>query len=71
MKGFLYDFNGYYPVGACMLVIAESQAEADRLFWEQLPDDLKSKNKGMPDADSLAEIDLSLVNAYMISDGNY
>ena len=71
MKGFLYDFVGYYPVGAYMLVIAESQAEADRLFWEQLPDDLKSKNKGMPDADSLVEIDLSLVNAYMISDGNY
>lgn len=75
MKTFIYEFQGYWPVGACMYVRADDQEEANAMFKAALPKDLHKKNikdNGdlITDAVSITKVKPGK-QTHMIADGNY
>jgi hypothetical protein len=68
VKAFIIEFEGYYPVGACAVVVAETKRKAVNA--------LKIKLEGMHlsteiEEDDIREIDMSKPNVDIVLDGNY
>ena len=68
MKTFVIKFDGYWPVGACAIVVAESEEQATEMMYEQLKTMSLTKNN---DELSVVEIDTTKPKVTVILDGNY
>jgi hypothetical protein len=71
-KIYIYSFDGHWPVGAYMYIRAESIAQADELFKQELPKKLWPENikDGKVDHSSVKLHEVK-ADSYLISDGNY
>ena len=68
MKTFVIEFNGYWPVGACAVVVAESKEQAIEMMIEKLKTmNLTEGNDEL----SITEIDITVPRVTVIFDGNY
>lgn len=71
MKVYTIQFNGYYPVGACMVITAENEYTAHKLAIDKLKAlNLESKNSGLSN-NNLVEVDTCKEDAIVLLDGDY
>jgi hypothetical protein len=61
------DHDGYYPVGVCSIVVADTELKAKNILKKKLIE------KGLDPNDefTLHEITLDKAEGYIILDGNY
>ena len=68
MKVYSVCFEGYYPVGACAVVVAEGLEHAKILLEEKLK--ARKLEQSVP-LTAFTEIDVSIADVLIVLDGNY
>jgi hypothetical protein len=74
MQTFIYNFNGFNPVGASMYIRADDQEEANEMFKAELPLALYARNI-KTDGDLKNTITIKKIEpgkrTFMIANGEY
>lgn len=75
MKTFIYEFQGYNPIGAYMYVRAADQEMANKMFLDELPSDLLYKNTLTNGDIDAAAVHITKIKpgklSYIIDNGDY
>lgn len=70
MKTFAIQFEGYWPVGAVAIVVAEDKDSAVLLMRSKLNEMKLNPEQEITDED-ITEIDPNTSGVYVLLDGNY
>lgn len=68
MKTFYAKFKGYYPVGACAVVVADDKAVAKQMLEDTLL--AKGLQQSIP-IEEIEEFDPTKPQVYIVLDGEY
>lgn len=64
---FSVKFSGHWPVGACAVVVATNEAEAEEMFRAEWT----TRSSSSPNPVEVAEVDTSHESVTVLLDGNY